>query len=92
MAATEQRRLRFIGQVQGVGFRYTTCQVARGYAVTGTVRNCSDGAVECVVEGTGKEINAFLAELRAAMGSYIREVAQETADPTGAFATFTVIH
>ncbi len=92
MATNEQRRLRFTGQVQGVGFRYTTCQIARGYAVTGTVRNCSDGSVECVVEGTRKEIDAFLADLRGAMADYIREIAQATTDATGAFAAFTVIH
>ncbi len=92
MAANEQRRVRFTGQVQGVGFRYTACRLAGNYAITGTVRNCSDGSVECVVEGTGKEIDAFLADLRRTMTDYIHQVTQEITDATDAYAAFTVAY
>ena len=86
----EQRTVRFKGRVQGVGFRYTTCRAARGFAVTGAVRNCPDGSVECVVEGEAKEIDAFLAELSAEMGSYIRERTEQTAPASGRYSSFGV--
>jgi acylphosphatase len=87
----EQRVVRFRGTVQGVGFRYTTCRIADRYAVTGTVRNCADGSVECVVEGSHKEITAFLAEVQSAMGDYVREMTQDTSPATNAFDGFRII-
>jgi len=88
--AAEQRIIRFIGRVQGVGFRWTACRVAEGHDVTGTVRNCSDGSVECVVEGTPAEINAFIQALADRMAGYIRDVQQQTAPASGTFDGFSV--
>jgi acylphosphatase len=88
--ADERRIVRFTGSVQGVGFRFTACRVAARYAVTGTVRNCGDGSVECVVEGGKKEIDAFVAELAETMAGYIRSHTSETCPQTGEFSTFTV--
>lgn len=86
----EQRIVLFSGMVQGVGFRYTTCRVANGYDVTGTVRNLSDGRVECVVEGQPDEIDAFLSDLSEKMSYYIRKQTQQKAPASGAFASFGV--
>ncbi len=49
-------RLLMSGRVQGVGFRYTAKGVAQRFAVTGFVRNLSDGRVELVVEGDAAEV------------------------------------
>lgn len=57
-------RLRVEGHVQGVGFRYSTLDVARQFRVTGYVMNLPDGAVEIVAEGPSSEVAAFLAALR----------------------------
>ena len=50
----------YSGRVQGVGFRATVRNIARGYDVTGTARNLSDGRVELIAEGEKAEVAAFL--------------------------------
>lgn len=88
--AMQQRIVVFSGHVQGVGFRYTAVQTARGYDVTGTVRNRPDGRVEAVIEGEADEIDRFLAELSAAMGHLIRDRSDQTAPHTGRYDGFRV--
>ena len=58
------------GNVQGVGFRWTVRHVAKGFDVTGWIRNLIDGRVEMQVKGEENEVRAFLSaigesELRA---------------------------
>jgi len=50
----------FEGSVQGVGFRYTVRHIAKGFDVTGWVKNLRDGRVEMQVDGANDEVNAFL--------------------------------
>ena len=88
--ADQQRIVRFTGSVQGVGFRFTACRAAARYAVTGTVRNCRDGSVECVVEGDDEEIDAFLADLAETMAGHIHSHTSEAAPHTGRYSSFTV--
>lgn len=73
--ALERRRIVFSGRVQGVGFRATTSWLARGFEVTGYVRNLPDGRVEVVAEGDGPEIDRFLDSIRSDLGGFIRDVA-----------------
>lgn len=85
-----RRRLLFSGRVQGVGFRYTTVRIARGYAVTGHVRNLPDGRVEAIVEGSEDELDGFQTALTAEMMGHIRDVACQQSPATGEFAGFDV--
>jgi acylphosphatase len=48
------------GRVQGVGFRLTTAQIARRYAVDGYVRNMPEGTVEIVVRCEPSVLEKFL--------------------------------
>jgi acylphosphatase len=48
------------GNVQGVGFRWSVRHVAKGFDVTGWVRNLPDGRVELQVNGEDSEVGAFL--------------------------------
>ncbi|MBN1257211.1 MAG: acylphosphatase [Planctomycetes bacterium] len=88
--ARECRNLHYSGQVQGVGFRWTACRIAGGYAVTGYVRNLPDGSVELMAEGEAAELDAFLGELRSAMGRHIRKETGQTCPVTNAFQAFGV--
>jgi acylphosphatase len=78
---TEQaaRRIVFRGEVQGVGFRYTSHRIARRYGVTGYVRNQADGSVEMFIQGPAREIDNCLADIRDAFDGYIRDVQTEEA-------------
>lgn len=51
--------LRFTGQVQGVGFRWTSQVVARDLGLTGWVRNESDGSVTAEIQGEESHVGAF---------------------------------
>jgi acylphosphatase len=90
-ATTPQRTTAyFSGRVQGVGFRYTTRSIARGYEVSGYVANLPDGRVELVAEGEQREIDAFLAEVRDRFFSQIRDERHDTSPATGEFAAFEI--
>jgi len=48
------------GNVQGVGFRWTVRDAAKGFDVTGWIRNLPDGRVELQATGEEDEVRAFL--------------------------------
>ena len=53
-------RVFYEGHVQGVGFRFTVRHIAKGFDVTGWVRNLPDRRVELQVTGEEDEVHAFL--------------------------------
>lgn len=62
------------GHVQGVGFRWSVRHVAKGFDVTGWVRNLSDGRVELQVNGEESEVRAFLEGImQSELGALIRK-------------------
>jgi len=65
---TKLRRLTasFNGRVQGVGFRFTTVEIARNHPVSGFVQNMMDGSVRLVAEGTEDNLFLLLRDLRDA--------------------------
>lgn len=64
----------FEGRVQGVGFRYMTSNLSKGFEVSGTVKNLQDGRVHLVVEGDEAEVRAFQAAVADELEAYIRGV------------------
>lgn len=73
MADVRHETVHFSGRVQGVGFRYTTLQIAKEFEVAGYVRNLVDGRVQLEAEGRADEVDAFVAAIEERMHSYIRK-------------------
>ena len=77
MEEVYQLTVHFSGNVQGVGFRWTSERIARDYSVTGRVRNLVDGRVWMYIEGEKPEVDAFVKEVQQTMIDYIKEVIRE---------------
>lgn len=88
----ERCQVQFHGRVQGVGFRFTTREIAARYAVTGFVRNQPDGSVLLVAEGKPDELDQFVKDLEQRMERNIRSSEKRQARATGEFADFTIRH
>ncbi len=82
--------IRFSGRVQGVNFRWTTFRIAEKFAVSGWVRNESDGSVRCVVEGEPAELDSFVESLQRAMAGYIADTVIKTTASTGTMVGFGI--
>ena len=57
------RQTIFEGRVQGVGFRYSCKEQAKGYDLTGFVQNLPDGTIKLVLQGEAEEIDEYLQDL-----------------------------
>lgn len=86
----QRREVHYSGSVQGVGFRYTTRQVASRYDVSGFVKNLPDGRVQLVAEGERDELDRFLEAVSQAMNGYIRDAETAERDATGEFSDFGI--
>lgn len=60
------------GRVQGVGFRFTTTQLARELGVTGTVWNASDGSVHIEAQAEESVLKKFIAKVGDSPSPYGR--------------------
>lgn len=86
------KRVIFEGRVQGVGFRYTTKDLARGFEVCGWVKNLPDGTVELQVMGEADEVEAFIKEIaeESAVAHHIRSLRAESIPPLDGVRGFTI--
>jgi acylphosphatase len=83
----------FEGRVQGVGFRWSVRHTAKGFDVTGWIKNLPDGRVQMQVSGEAEEIRGFLdainqSELRA----HIRKQIESPLDGPVRAAGFEIRH
>jgi acylphosphatase len=82
----------YSGQVQGVGFRYTVKSVARGFDVTGSVRNLPGGDVELVGEGAKDELEAFRQAIReSGLDHFIRQEDVSWQEASSEFRGFEIV-
>lgn len=90
MPEVQHESVHFTGRVQGVGFRYQTLQVAKGFEVAGFVRNLPDGRVHLEAEGETGEVAAFIAAVEEHLAGYIRKTERSARRRPGEFQGFTI--
>ena len=91
MPTGEQRwHVHFSGQVQGVGFRYRTANIAKLMDVRGFVRNLPNGQVELIGEGNTGSLEALIREIQAAMADGIQNVDIKKSPSPAEFSSFEV--
>ena len=86
--------IRYIGNVQGVGFRFTVRHIAEIYDIVGFVRNEPDGSVFVHAEGGRESLESFMREIESSpvMG-YIRDKkVEEAALTNGKYSQFIIEH
>ena len=73
----------YTGRVQGVGFRYTTANLAKRFDVAGSVQNLDDGRVRLDVQGSAEQVQGLLDAIEHAMAGYVQsaEASEIPADP-----------
>jgi acylphosphatase len=81
------------GNVQGVGFRWSIRNIAKGFDVTGSVRNLRDGRVELQATGEDEEVRAFLeAVLQSELRAHIKKHSETPLANAPAFRGFEIRH
>lgn len=85
------RKFLIKGDVQGVGYRFFAQRAAARHQVVGYVRNCADGTVEALAEGSASSVEAFKHDLvtgpQWAVVDQVEEIVQE---PTGTYSAFRI--
>jgi len=86
-------QLKIVGRVQGVYFRASACQEAQSLGLAGWVRNCPDGSVELVAEGTRDNLEQLIAWChRGPPGARVTEVSVQWQKPEQSFNGFVIRH
>ena len=74
----------FSGRVQGVGFRYTTVNLAANYdGLSGQVRNLADGRVQLIVEGSDVAVQSLIRDIQRQMFRNIKHTVVDTSPAMG---------
>ena len=90
MSTVYHENVFFTGRVQGVGFRYSTLQVAKGYEVAGYVANLPDGRTQLEAEGREAEVKAFITDVEDRMHGHIRKTERAASRRPAQFRGFTI--
>jgi acylphosphatase len=80
----------FSGHVQGVGFRYSTLQVAKEFEVSGFVQNLNDGRVLVEAEGEKPEIDRFVKAVEERMHGHVRKTERRSEKRDPQFTGFLI--
>lgn len=81
------------GRVQGVGFRWSLRNLAKGFDVTGWVRNLFDGRVQMQISGEESEVTAFLEAInQSELRAHIRKQTENKLEKAVAANGFEIRH
>ena len=79
------------GEVQGVGYRFFAQRAAARHQVVGYVRNCADGSVEALAEGSAGSVEAFKHDLvTGPQWAVVDQVEELVLEPTGTYSAFRI--
>lgn len=79
------------GQVQGVGFRWSTREQATQLGLTGYVKNLPDGTVAIVAEGETPSVNQFLDWAKQGPpAAQVKQVDIDYGEVNGEFSQFSI--
>jgi acylphosphatase len=81
------------GKVQGVGFRASVLSLAKGYEVTGWVKNLPDNRVELFVTGDEAETDDFLRGISEShLAGHIENISTIPGFPEAGIKGFRIIN
>ena len=82
----------YSGQVQGVGFRFTSERIARRYDIAGFVKNLPSGQVEMVVQGKKRDVEDYLGEIDDTFGGGITDKKVEDISVKDKYVSFNIAY
>ncbi|WP_125711616.1 acylphosphatase [Companilactobacillus kedongensis] len=85
--------IKVTGFVQGVGFRYSTVQVANDVGVNGTVKNERDGSVSIEAEADERLLYIFLSKVQQSPSPFgkVKHLDYTFSDNLKSYKNFKVI-
>jgi len=86
----KQVHVYYTGRVQGVGFRFTSEDVASDLGVTGWAKNLRDGRVEIIAEAEEDVLTEFLTRINKHFAPYIQDAHITWQSATGEFKGFGI--
>jgi acylphosphatase len=91
MKGSARVRLKITGRVQGVYFRASAMQEARGLRLTGWVMHCPDSTVEIVAEGEKDQLKKLIDWCRGGPpGAQVKEISVEWETSKQEFHSFSI--
>jgi acylphosphatase len=81
----------FSGRVQGVGFRFTSLNIANHYRLTGYLRNLPNGNIEMFAQGSEKMVDECIRDIQDSLVGSISHIDIENAAPDPKCTDFKII-
>ncbi|MCX6224165.1 MAG: acylphosphatase [Bacteroidia bacterium] len=84
-------RITVLGRVQGVGYRYSTLQMAKNLKLTGFVKNLQDGSVYIEAQGNPDSVRYFIEWCKSGPPNAFVDSIDYSFDPVTDFKIFKIL-